>query len=307
MKEIESVALIGLGAIGMVVATRLQDNIPSHFTVIADPARQEQYKKSGILFNGQRYDFTFAAGSNAEKTAPKELILIATKATALDEVLDSIAPYVGPDTIILSLINGITSETIIADRFGFAPQHTLYSYFLGHTSTHTGNEVTHDGEYHIYFGESVNIPDQLSAPVQQVKQLFNRVGIRHQIPEDMLSSLWQKYIINIGCNQATALLRCPYDHLQQNKKAMQLAVNLMEEAAQIAGQLHICGHDQMVSTAIQIIRSMNPEDKSSMLQDVEALRPTEIEIFAGTLCRLARDLRRTVPLNAAAYQILSSL
>lgn len=298
MKEMDSVALIGLGAVGTVIGTQLQEAMPERFTVIADTRRRQKLNREGIDFNGRRYDFAFA-----DRTGVKDLILIATKSTALSEALDAIAPYVGPDTLILSLLNGIDSEATVAERFG--DEHVLYSYFLGHPSMREGNRITHDGEYRIFFGEAENriISDQ----VQRVCQVFEKAEIPYEIPPDMISALWQKFIINIGCNQTTALLRRPYGHLQKNKEAMSLARQMMDEAAEVARRMNISGAETMVEQAVEVIRSMNQEGKSSMLQDVEAGRPTEIGIFAGTLCRLAEQTECSVPWNRTALQILSAL
>lgn len=298
MKEIEHVALIGLGAVGTVLATRLHDRLPGRFTVIADAGRQEKLRRQGILFNGKRYDFAFVDASR-----PVDSILIATKAAALPEAIEAITPHVGPQTLILSLLNGIDSEQTLAERFG--PERVLYSYFLGHPSLREGNSVAHDGEYHIYFGEADNRCP--SDNVRRIGALFDRTGIPYEIPQDMISALWQKFVINIGCNQTTALLRRPYGHLQRNERAMTLARRMMEEAAGVAGMLKIAGAERMTDRAEEVIRSMNPEGKSSMLQDVEAGRPTEVDIFAGTLCRLAAETGYPVPWNRAALQILSAL
>ncbi|WP_294593429.1 ketopantoate reductase family protein [uncultured Rikenella sp.] len=297
MKRIERVSLIGLGAVGSVVATRLADSLGDRFTIIADAARQERLRNEGLLFNGRRYDFALT-----DKDEPKELILIATKASALPEALDAAAPFVGPGTIVLSLLNGIESEETVAARFPKA--HVLYSYFLGHPSLREGNRITHDGNFRIYFGEAQNLT--LSPEAERVGQLFELAGIPYEIPPDMRSALWQKFVINIGCNQTTALLRSPYGHLQRNDRAMTLAVDLMTEAAAVARAIGIAQADEMVERAVEVIRAMNPDGKSSMLQDAEAGRPTEIDIFAGTLCRLADELRIPVPLNRAALRILSA-
>lgn len=298
MKEIQHVALIGLGAIGTVLAARLQQSLPDGFTVIADEERQQKLRRDGICLNGKRYDFAFTP-----LDAVQDMVLIATKATALDEAIRAVAPHVGPDTVILSLLNGIDSEQTIARRLERG--HLLYSYFLGHPSMREGNHISHDGQFCIYFGEADN--RQHSEAVTQVVRLFEQAGIPYEIPQDMISALWQKFIINIGCNQTTALLRRPYGHLQRNEAAMTLALWMMEEAADVARELQIVEADRMVARAVEVIRSMNPEGKSSMQQDVEAGRPTEIDIFAGTLCRIADELGCSVPWNRAALQILSAL
>lgn len=298
MTEIQHVALIGLGAVGTVLATRLQQNMPDGFSVIADAERQQKLRRDGIYLNGKRYDFTFTPSN-----AVQDLVLIATKATALGDAIQAIAPHVGSDTIILSLLNGIDSEQVIARSLERG--HMLYSYFLGHPSMREGNHISHDGQFRIYFGEADN--QQYSEIVTRVARLFEQADIPYEIPQDMISALWQKFIINIGCNQTTALLRRPYGHLQRNEAAMTLALSMMEEAADVAHELQIAEADRMVMRAVEIIRSMSPEGKSSMQQDVEAGRPTEIDIFAGTLCRIAEELGYTVPWNRAALQILSAL
>ncbi len=298
MKQIERVSLLGLGAVGTPLAVRLRSALGSGFSVIADERRRERMRREGTIFNGERYDFSFAV-----KPEPKELILIATKASALPAALDMLVPFIGSETIVLSLLNGIESEETIAARFPEA--HVLYSYFLGHPSLREGNRITHDGNYRIYFGEAQNLT--LSPAAERVRQLFERAEIPYSIPEDMRAAMWQKFVINIGCNQTTALLRCPYGHLQRNDRAMMLAVDLMNEAAAVTRAIGIAQADEMVDRAVETIRSMNPEGKSSMLQDVEAGRSTEIDIFAGTLCRLADELRIPVPLNRIARRILSAL
>lgn len=298
MNEIRRVALIGVGAVGTVLAVRLQACLGKGFSLIADPKRQERLRRDGILFNGVRYDFPFA-----EEGTAQELILIATKATALPEVMERIAPYIGESTLILSLLNGIDSEERLASRFG--AEHLLYSYFLGHPSMREGNRVAHDGTYRIYFGEADN--RQVSERVERVRHLFDRARIPYEIPQDMRAALWQKFIINIGCNQTTALLRRPYGHLQENAEALRLARLMMDEAAEVARRIGLSNPQEMVEEAVRVIRSMNPEGKSSMQQDVEAGRETEIEIFAGTLCRLADSMGYDVPWNRAAYQIISAL
>lgn len=298
MNEIKQVALIGAGAVGTVLAVQLQELLGEGFCLIADPTRQARLRRDGILFNGARYDFPFA-----EEGMVPDLIMIATKATALSEAMESIAPYVGSKTLILSLLNGIDSEERLAARFG--AEHLLYSYFLGHPSMREGNRIAHDGTYRIYFGEADN--RQVSERVERVRELFDRAHIPYEIPQDMRAALWQKFIINIGCNQTTALLHRPYGHLQQNAEALQLARLMMDEAAEVARRIDLPHPQEMVEEAVRVIRSMNPEGKSSMQQDVEAGRETEIEIFAGTLCRLADAVGCDVPWNRAAYRIISAM
>ena len=134
MKEIKKVAIIGLGAIGSIYAVKLHAHDPKCLRVIADKERLEGYKQDGLFFNGKRYDFNFALpDKNAEKT---DLIIIATKSSGLESAVKAIEGFVGDDTVIMSPLNGITSEEIIARAYG--RDKVLYTLFIGHISTRQG-------------------------------------------------------------------------------------------------------------------------------------------------------------------------
>lgn len=290
MKDVKSVAIVGLGAVGSVVAIPIHETMPDRLTVIATGERAERLRRDGLIFNDKRYDFVI--GNNPK---PQDLIIIATKAGALGEAIDQIEPWVGPDTIILPLLNGITSEERLAARYGWS--RVLLAYYLGHTTSRHSNSVSHDGLYNIYFGVGPRHTSQDELKVGAVVRLFDTAGVHYRLPEDMLSSLWQKYIINIGTNQSTAIHRMPYGSMRDDPAVMALTVELMEEAAAVAAAIGIAGADSMVRRAIKVIGTMNPDDKSSMLQDVEAGRTTEIELFAETLSRLASKFSIATPRN----------
>lgn len=297
-----NIGLIGLGAIGMIAASRFQDMLPERFRVIVDPERQQRLERDGIFYNDRRYDFTFADPS---RDGAMDLILIATKASGLSAALDQIAPYVGEHTLILSVLNGITSEEVVAERFGM--DKVLYSFFLGRTSMRVGNRINMQGNYHFHFGEKENPAGRLTDRVARVKALFDQAGISYTIPEDMISAMWQKYVVNIGLNQGSVLLRCTYEHMQAAGKARDLTERLMREAVDVARELKVYGAEGMLQRGMEILDQMIPEDKSSMLQDVEAGRQTEVDLFAGELCRLADRFSVDVPLNRVTKEIIEAL
>lgn len=101
----------------------------------------------------------------------------------------------------------------------------LYAFYTGHGSTRVGNTITHDGVCTIVFGDAENTTH--SAPVQRVAALFDRVGIDYDVPQNMLLALWKKFVLNVGVNQASVVLRATYRDFQQNDRALDIAVHLM--------------------------------------------------------------------------------
>ena len=120
----------------------------------------------------------------------------------------------------------------------------------------------------------------------------------------MRTAQWRKFILNVGINQAQAVLRAPCRELQENPDSMRLARDLMDEAAAVAAALGIPGAADLPAWAESIIRAAAPDNKTSMLQDVEAGRPTEVDWLAGTVCRLGREHGIPTPANERVWQQL---
>ena len=291
---IRTVGLIGLGAIGTLYAAKIVRRDPAGLRIIADPGRIARFRARPPTLNGVRLDLNYV--TPATPGPPADLILVAVKSAGLPAVLPAIAPFLAAHTQILPLLNGITAQDTLTDAFG--ANRVLHGYVYCESAMRDGRDVTQDGTARIVFGEAVNTPP--SARVQAVAACFQRLGIDHQIPDDMRAAQWRKFILNVGINQAQALLRAPCRELQQNPESMGLARRLMEEAAAVAGVLGIPGAAEIPPWAESVIRSAAPENKTSMLQDVDAGRPTEVEIFAGTVCRLGRLHGIPTPANDRA-------
>ena len=298
---IKDVVIVGLGAIGAVYAAPLSSCPGVRLRAAVDPPRLGRYHDRPLVFNGRELDLEYFVP--AEGDSPVDLIIIATKSTGYFDALALIGPLVGDGTVIMPLLNGISSEEEAAGLYGW--EHVIYAYFIGHTSTRHGRTVSQDGAFRTYFGEAGNTT--LSPRIGRIRDLFDKAEIPYKIPGNMVTNMWQKYIINIGMNQATAILRCTYGHLRENGYALEYMVKLMDEAAAVGESAGIPGTRDMVEKAVSLLHTLGPDDGSSMYQDVVAGRPTEVDIFASTVCRLGREKGVPTPFNAAAEVILKAL
>lgn len=295
MKKIEKVMLCGLGAIGTIYAVKL-DKI-CDFKLIADENRRLKYEKNPTVFNGKVCKFNYAQPNDKA-----DLIIISTKNSGFLDAVESIRPYVYEKTLILSLLNGIESEDVLKKEFG--ADKVIDSYFVGHTSTRNDRDIVFDGVGKIVFGEKDNTT--LSERVSAIKTIFESAHINYEIPADMDYSKWYKFMINVGTNQASAVLLAPYKVFQTSKSSMDFAINLMKEAELIAKLEGVKNTQKMLPEAVSTIMSMLPETKSSMLQDVEAGRRTEVDIFAGTILKLAQKHSVDTPYNKVVYDIIKA-
>ena len=301
MNEIKNILICGLGAIGSIYAIKIAKNKNYNLKVLVNQERLEKYKKHPLIFNGKEYSFDYI--TNKEKNFVADLIIIATKNNVLDEVIKQIAPFVHTQTTILSLLNGLNSEDELIKHFG--KEKVLYSYYIGHTSTRIGRSIEHDGVYKTVFGETDNT--KLSPNVIAVKTLFDKTEIKYEIPKDMNYAKWWKFLVNVGYNQASAVLNAPYGTFQNNPTSNEIAIKLMEETVAIAKAEGVKHTEKMIPEVLDVIKTMLPDTRTSMLQDIDAKRQTEIEVFAGYVSKLGKKHGIQTPYNNVFYSIIKAI
>ena len=116
MKKTDNVLLIGLGAIGMLYAASLRKLPGIHFRILVDEERLRRYCEKGVFLNGERLSFDWITPEDASGEKA-DLILIATKSHGFAAAMEMIAPFVGEDTLILPLLNGISAPELLQKRF----------------------------------------------------------------------------------------------------------------------------------------------------------------------------------------------
>ena len=295
--QIKTAALIGLGAIGSFIAPRLNEALgPGNFKVVAKGARERRLQEEGTTINGKRYVFEVA--DPGEPCEPADLVIVLVKHNALPQAVQDIRPLVGSNTMIVSFMNGITSEETLAEAYGWP----RVIYGLSRVSVVMENHTSqYDPENGFFlFGEACNRGAR-SPRIAALAELFDRAGIRYQVPEDMVRALWLKFMANVSENQTSAVLGIPFGAWQVSDEANALREDTMREVIAIAQKKGIdIGEQDVLDQRAQLQRIPYP-NKTSMLQDLEHGRPTEVEMLAGTVIRLGRELGVPTPINQALY------
>lgn len=297
MKEIKTVSIIGLGALGILFGHHLSQKLtPGDLRIIADQDRLERYQKEQIYCNGQRCDFRFVTPE--EETEPADLILFTVKFSGLKQAIESVKNHVGKDTLILSALNGITSEAMIGETYGM--ERLLYCVAQGMDGIKTGNTLNYQHMGMLCFGdEEAGI---ISDKTRTVDAFFNKTELPHEVETDMMKRMWGKLLLNVGVNQTAAVYRCNYGGLQQEGNARDTMIAAMREVIPLSER---AGHPQTekdLSYWLRVLDSLSPSGKPSMQQDIEAGITTEAELFSGTVIRLSREYGLTAPVNEMLYQ-----
>lgn len=295
MQEIKNILICGLGAVGSIYADKIQSINDFELRILVDKDRFERYKNNPLIFNGKILDLNYILPE--DKFFKADLIIISTKYNGLDSAIRNIENFVYDDTIIISLLNGITSEKIIASKYGY--EKILYSYFIGHSAVRKDRTVTQDGVNTIVFGS----PDN-NKNIIKVKSFFDKAGINYNIPDDIIYSMWLKFMLNVSSNQLSAVLRYTFGEMYNNEKCMNFIKSVMEEVKSIAKAEGVRNPDNMTDDAIAALKTMAPEGKTSMLQDIESNRHTEVDMFAGVVIELGKKHGIQTPYNVVLKNLI---
>lgn len=283
--DIRRVALIGAGAIGAYLIWSFEDNADITFTVVAGGERRRRLERDGIFINGANYSLRV---QEPECAGPQDLIFISTKYGALDEAIAMLPPLMGPDTLVLSLLNGVDSEERVAQAIG--QEHVIPSV-IRIASQRTGAEVRFDPERVI--GLSFGLPPSRAEEdwkIEALSQLFSKTRLRWSLSDDILKDIWVKFASNIANNLPQAVVGAPAILYLKSEHGLFLAQKLWSEVAAVAAAKGIfLGED------VLIFPGQSPLAKYSTLQDLEAGRHTEIDMFAGHMLCMAEEVGISVP------------
>lgn len=297
MNEIKNILICGIGAIGAIYANQINNYDKNSLKILVDQKRYENYTKTPKTFNGNELKLNYVLPNETNYKA--DLIIIATKFDGLNNAIKNIENFVKPDTIILSLLNGVTSEDIIAEKYGW--ENVLLSYFIGSSAMRDGNKIIHDGNGTIVFGSKNQTQKQV---IELVKNYFEKVKINYQIPQDMLRAYWLKYMLNVSSNQLSAILNLTFGDMQSNEKSKLMLKNIMAEVVQIAIAEGVKNTETMIDEAFEIFEKMAPQGKTSMLQDIESKRITELEMFATTMINFGKKHSIPTPYNLVIKDLI---
>jgi len=288
MQEIKNVIICGLGAIGCIYADIIKRFPDVNLKILVDKKRYERYKSNPLVFNEKIMNLDYILPD--DKSFKADLIIVATKNNGLESAIKYIKNFINDKTIIMSLLNGVISEKIIASEYGI--DKVLYSYFIGHSAMREGRFVFQDGVHKIVFGSPYSTNN-----IYIVKSFFDKVGINYEIPDDIIYSMWLKFMLNVSSNQISAVLRYTFGEMHNNEKCMFFIKSVMEEVKQIAKAEGVNNTETMVDDALKILKVMSPDGKTSMLQDVESGRDTEVDIFAGYIIECGKKYNILTPYN----------
>lgn len=295
--EIKSVSIIGLGGLGVLFGHHMSKNMSEKdLRIIADRKRIDKYETEGVYCNGELCKFHYMEPNVSAE--PADLVIFAVKYQGLKQAIEDMKNQIGQDTIILSLLNGISSEGIIGETYG--TDTIIYSVAQGMDAVKTGNKLVFDNMGMICFGHLQGL--EISEKVKAVDDFFNKVEIPHIVEKDMNKRLWGKFMLNVGVNQTVAVYEADYGTVCREGEARTTMVAAMREVSALSKLAGVHLKEEDLEYWLHVLTTLNPKGKPSMAQDVEAKRYTEVDLFAGTVIELGKKYGIPTPVNKMLYE-----
>lgn len=296
MKQINSVAIVGMGALGILFGKTIADSMGARAVrYVMDGARFEKYQGSQVVINGQPWNVPVA---KAGETGPADLVIVAVKGTGLNAALDVMEGCVGPETIIISVLNGITSEEIIGQCYGH--EKLIHCVAIGMDAMRFGNQLNYTKPGFLQIGLAGG---ERQENLDALAEFFERAGVPYVVEDDIMYRMWSKFMLNVGVNQTCMAFGTTFGGvLTEGTEANRTYISAMREVIALAHAEGVNIGEKELQEYVDITRTLKLDGTPSMGQDRLNRKPSEVELFAGTVIRLAEKHNIQVPVNRYLYE-----
>lgn len=315
------ICIYGAGAVGGFIGAQLA-HAGYAVNAVARGATLQALRSHGLRLESDGVFLTekVRATDDPAELRVQDLVIIAVKATALAHVAQKIAPLIGPDTVVMTAMNGISwwffdgfggeyagTRLASVDPDGSIAAAVPASHVIG-CVVHGSFSLNEPGFVRHGFGKRLIIgePDGSdSARVRRLAEVLGGAALDIEVSRSIQADIWFKLWGNMTMNPVSAMTGATCDRILDDLLVNRFCLDVMAEAARIGAKIG-CPITQSGEERNAVTRKLGAF-KTSMLQDVEAGRKTEVEIFAGAVVELGRRHGVPTPVNELLGALIRAL
>ncbi len=286
------ILVFGAGSIGSLIGGILSKRYD--VTLLGRKKHMDEMKKNGLKITGKTNNVFYP--KTATKISGKyDLIILTVKAYDTEKSIRTLKPVLGRTTVILSLQNGLGNEEIIANTIGFSKGNKGVLRGI----TNHGVIFVKPGEiHHSGMGETVigEIDGKKTERIKKICSMFNNAGIKTRISKNIKKDVWAKTIVNSAINPVTAVTGLKNGYLLKIPELKRLMGQICLEDMRVANKSGVF-FDSDVFEETKKTASLTAENKSSMLQDIESGKKTEIDFINGAIAKTGKRHGIDTPIN----------
>ena len=270
---------------------------------IARGAHLYAIRHEGLKVKSVHGDFAVSPASateDPEKAGSVDLILFCVKTYNTDEAAEAIRPVVGPQTVVMSLQNGIDAAERIGEVVGM--EHVIGGATWLSSAVEAPGVIKQISQFRrIVLGELDGIR---SARIQSIYEVLKNTGIAIEISENIQKVLWTKFVFIAAASGLGSLTRLPMGDFRSVPQTRSLLSSIMQEVHAVANAQGVVLDPDVVQKSLEFTDNAAPHIKPSMQLDVETGHRTELESMIGVIGRKGRKLGVPTPVADFVYAAL---
>ena len=298
------IAIIGSGAMGMLFGAKLKQSGNEVIMIAKRAELIDKLNKEGIELESERgREIISVRAKRAEEVREDiDLAILFTKSIHTEAAMSSAREYLGKDSYVLTLQNGIGNieiinkyipyENILAGITMFASDVVgngrINSYGTGYTKIMTAN-----GEENKILGK--------------INKVLDDAGLESEITPDVFVTIWEKLAFNSAMNASAAICRVPSGGLALTEEGRQLVYNTAKETAAVGRSHGVNVSEERVLDSIKSSFKEHKDHFPSMAQDVFKKKQTESEFINGNIVKKAREVNMPAPYNEVLFALMHTI
>ncbi|MBI5443670.1 MAG: 2-dehydropantoate 2-reductase [Deltaproteobacteria bacterium] len=298
------IAVLGAGAMGCLYGAKLWE---SGQKVVLLDVREDHVRavnEAGLFVESEEGERKVAVPASlpGDWRAVPDLLLVFTKAFHTAAALEGARHLLGPETWLLSLQNGLGHAELLS-KFADPSRIIVGTTTIPSDLVGPGRiRSLGSGATRIMTADGV-----VSERLRSIAEAFERAGLNCQVAETVAAVIWEKASFNAAVNCLAAVTRLPVGGVGRTPEGRALAFRIVAEAMEVARRKGLPVNEQAVLQTVEMAFREHGEHKPSMLQDVLAGRPTEVEFINGAIVREAKALGLQVPVTETLYGLVRTL
>jgi 2-dehydropantoate 2-reductase len=298
------ILVMGSGGVGGFYGGRLA-HAGYDVTFVARGAHLEAMRAHGLVIESKAQgDIRLAQVKVTDDPAsvgPVDLVLIAVKLWDTETAARAVKSNVGPQTVVLSLQNGVIKDDILQEELGAAAVVGGAGYVATHISR-PGVILQTGALQRAVIGE---YDGRRTPRVEALRAALVKAGIEAEIAADIRRTLWEKFTFLVGLSGTTATMRMPIGPIRSNLQTRAFLLEIMKETVAVGRALGVALPENYAEDRLRFADSVPADMTSSLHHDLERGNRLEVEWLSGGVVQLGSRARVPTPANRAVWDILA--
>ncbi|AWI12450.1 2-dehydropantoate 2-reductase [Caldibacillus thermoamylovorans] len=290
--------VVGAGAVGGYFGGRLLEK-GADVTFLVREGRMRNLQEKGLVIHSDYGSATLSPKTviTGEEVESYDVILLSTKAYQLDNAIDDVRPYVGENTMVIPLLNGMTHYNKLDEQFG--KEKVIGGLCYIEATLDSEGAVIQKGPLHmLVYGERSG---QESERIIKLAVALKGTKADFQLSSTIIEDLWHKYLFIATMSGITTLMRAPIGPICNHPSGMETIKQLTKEIIDVMNVAGAPISNELETIQMEKIANLAPEMKSSMQRDMEKGLPVEADHLHGYLLEIAKTADLPVPVLEAVY------